>query len=727
MSNVKYSSSSYSDINKQIDTVRDSLINAQNKVSTFAASASSSNWTDKAAQMSKYKEKDDEGVEHEYTDNAAYQSYIAQIDTFNTCKKNVAAISTKIGNYASGFNGLIRALQAIRDAVQEFEDSNKVVNIEELVNMLINSGQIDTSSFNVEKFSYEVNDDGTHVMYYELDGEKVTISDMLNAFYTYTGMSMSANVEGRYLAEKMGVEFDENYQMNIMNGVNGFMSDAYSNSYFGIADMDSINAAAGSLGITLDEDNDFNSILNTYGGNLNVSGLNSVLGTDDVNSLVAIGSSVGAGMLAAYTLTDNLDFKKPKPKPQPVNPSPAPNPGVTLPVEPSEPEIITPPELVEPTQEVVPEEVVSEVTEQDFDELAREEFEAQGAEAIYERRSKVLEEVNGLIESGNQQALREKLTEYGYSEPEVEAILQNSDYIRTACIEGDQRAALTEIANRLADEAGVQGFDTKYDDGQQYQDLQDGTTSSEYIANMSLDQNVNDARSAYKEARVEYENAVQEANTSIANANEAKVNMENLKNEFGSDTTKWTQEQADKYNEAVNDYNEAVKIATEKNEAIQAPKEAYLEARDNYNAAKEEFIDRIKNPDKVEEVPSEPIGETEKAIRIDYDIPEKERTPIGIIKVGDGQYLEGTPIEELPDATIMPYEPEIIGNGQHLEGVPIEELPDATIMPIEKEIISVGGNGNTGVQDSNASASNNGVNPDLMAALNITENGVSFK
>ena len=146
-----------------------------------------------------------------------------------------------------------------------------------------------------------------------------------------------------------------------------------------------------------------------------------------------------------------------------------------------------------------------------------------------------------------------------------------------------------------------------------------------------------------------------------------------------------------------------------------------MEARDNYYAAKEDFVERIKNPDKVEEVPSEPIGETEKTIRIDYDIPEKDRTPIGIIKVGDGQYLEGTPIEELPDATIMPYEPEIIGNGQHLEGVPIEELPDATILPYEPEII--GGNSGTNVSGNSDLISND----ELMDILNITSDGVSFK
>lgn len=715
MANVKYSNSSYNDISSQIEVVRSYLGTAQNKISTFVASASSSNWTDKAEQMSKYKEKDEDGIEHEYTDNAAYQSYIAQINTFNNCKKNASNIASKIGAFSSGFSGLLTSLQNLHNAVKEFEDSNKVVNIEELVDILINNGQIDTSSFNVEKFSYDVNDDGTYVMYYELDGEKVTISDMLNAFYTYTGMSMSANIEGRLLAEKMGVEFDENYQMNIMNGVNSVMDESFSSNLFGIADMNSINAAAGSLGITLDENNDFNSILGKYGSNLNVSGLKSVVGSDGVNSLVSMGSSVGAGMLAAYTLTDNLDFKKPKPT-QPVNPKPNPQPQPE-----PEPEIIKPPELVEPTNEVVPEEIVSEVTEQDFDELAREEFESQGAEAIYERRSEVINEVNKLIESGDEGALREKLSEYGYSDPEVDAILQNPDYIRAACIEGDQRAALTDIANRLADEAGIKGFDTKYDDGQQYQDLQDGTTSSDYIANMSLDKNVSETRTAYKEARVEYETAVNEANASIADANNAKANMENLKNEFGSDTTKWTQEQADKYNNAVNEYNESVKVATEKSAAVESHKEAYMEARDNYYAAKEDFVERIKNPDKVEEVPSEPIGEAEKTIRIDYDIPEKDRTPIGIIKVGDGQYLEGTPIEELPGATIMPYEPEIIGNGQHLEGVPIEELPDATILPYEPEII--GGNSGTNMSGNSDLISND----ELMDILNITSDGVSFK
>lgn len=709
MKNVKYSSASYSDVLAQIDNVTTSLETAKNSAMRLAQYADTSGWHAKADRMSTYQTYDSNGNTVDAIDSAAKQSYDAQINTYNGCSNRVAEMASRISNYKSSFEGLKSSLESIEKAVREFEESNKVVNIDQIVDGLINSGQIDTSSFDVDKFSYEVVD-GVTVMYYELDGEKVTISDMINAFYTYTGMSMSANIEGRYLAEKMGVAFDENYQMNILNGVNGVMDESFTSNLFGIADIDSINAAAGSLGVTLNDDNDFNSILNTYGSNMNLSGLNSVIGAGNVNSLVSYGSTVGAGMLAAYTLTENLDFKKPKP----VNPSPAPGPGTTLPVEPTEPEIIQPPELVEPTQEVIPEEIESEVLEQDFDELAREEFEAQGAEAIYERRSKVIEEIEGYINSGDENALREKLKEYGYSGPEVDAIMENPEFIKSACIEGDQRAALTEIANRLADEAGVEGFDTKYDDGQHYQDLEDGTTASEYIANMSLDENVSETRSIYKDARAEYENALNEANVSINEANEAKVNMEQLKSEFGDDTTKWTQEQADKYNTAVNEYNEAVKVATEKSAAVEAPKEAYLEARDNYNAAKEEFIDRIKNPDMGEDVHELGPSEIIEDIRIDYDVPKEPGR--------DGAQIIGDKVEV--GTTILPYEPEIIQVGEPLVGNPDITVPEASIMPIESQIINTGGT-NPGVDA--GSSTNTGSSNDILSSLNITSDGVSFK
>ena len=114
MASVKYSNSSYNDISSQIEVVRSYLGTAQNKISTFVASASSSNWTDKAEQMSKYREKDEDGIEHEYTDNAAYQSYIAQINTFNNCKKNASNIASKIGAFSSGFSGLLTSFSKIK-------------------------------------------------------------------------------------------------------------------------------------------------------------------------------------------------------------------------------------------------------------------------------------------------------------------------------------------------------------------------------------------------------------------------------------------------------------------------------------------------------------------------------------------------------------------------------------------------------------------------------------
>ena len=281
-------------------------------------------------------------------------------------------------------------------------------------------------------------------MYYELDGKRVTLSDMLNAFYTYSGVSMSANVEGRYLAEQLGMEFDDSYQVDIMKGVNGFMSEAVDNNYFGVADLGSINEAANSLGVELQQNASFDSILNEYGSDYDpdkIASLKDALG-GDVNSVLTIGASVGASLIGAYTLTENLDFKKkedttvpekntggdtkpstPEVKPdkdeKPVQPNePEVKPGIDdkpeLPTEPElpiEPEVVVEPEdLIEITDEVIPDDVVAEVGDVDYDDLAREQYESQGREAIYEHRAEILEKVDNMLKNGDVTSLKEQLS-----------------------------------------------------------------------------------------------------------------------------------------------------------------------------------------------------------------------------------------------------------------------------------------------------------------------------
>ena len=740
MASIKYSNTNYASTVEYINTVCSDLDAAKSAIGSFNITASgySSGWSNKAEEIATYTETDDKGNVTEHIDNSVYYSGLEQIATYNNCNNSVIGIQSRISSCRERIYGLGLALQKIMDSVKAFEDSHKVVNIEEIVNGLINSGEIDTSVFNAEKFSYELNDDGTYVMYYDLDGQKVTISDMVNAFYTYTGMSMNANIEGRYLAEQMGVEFDESYQMNIMNGVNGFMSDAVTNNYFGVASEESINAAADSLGIELSDNVNFDSILNAYGSNYDEDQINGLKNTmnGDVNSLLTMGASVGAGLLGAYTLTENLDFTKKAVKP--VEPTPDPTPGgggTTTPVQPNpnptipeEPVIkpiepVEPVELVEIVDDEIPEEIVSEIEEQDFDELAREEFEAQGQEAIFERRSEIFKQVDEMVANGDNAAIKEKLSEYGYSDPEIEAILENPDYIKAAFVEGDQRAQLTEIANRLADESGVKDFDTKYDDGQDYQDLQDGTTSSEYIANMSLDENVVSTRETYKEAREAYETSIDEANNSINAAEEAKVNIEELREEYGEDTSKWTQEQADNYNAAVEDYNEAVKVANEKCEAVEATKEAYFEAKTEYTNAKNDFIERIKEQNDTTdggsgEVPTDRL-------------PEETGKPIETIDGG-----EMTPVDDVHHTT-MPVDNQIVseivtpdntGNAEAATAV-IEQpssqssVDDIKIYDIPQSVSLAQAQIKPTIQGDTISVSDD----QLLSALNIGSDSASFK
>lgn len=420
-----------------------------------------------------------------------------------------------------------------------------------------------------------------------VDGQIVTtsVSEALNAFYTYTSTVMASRIEAEYISKTYGIDID--YESLVKNA-NGFItstlkSGLYSHEFvnhilptYNITASEATSTAAGNLGLTTSE---FESVLNKAG---------SIIG------------SIGAGLLGANLIGKlNKGGVTTPPSGTPTDPTYG---GTTTPTGP----VTTTPGKETPTNKVeiekisevkLPEKVEDKVTK-DYDDLVRREYEALGEEEISKRRLEIMEEVDKAFESGDLTAIKAKLKEYGYSDPEIEAICADRDKLMLALVEGDQRAYMAEKALELAKADGIENYDTTYDDGQKYSDLTDGT-SNVLLANMSADEKVSEAFDVFTKAEEVYVEKVATATAAVEAALLSKTALDEMKakfvQEFGTeDTTKWSEEAANKYNEAVKDYNKKAEDAKAKLDEKDKAKEEYDEAKEDYEEAKVDFADRIK-------------------------------------------------------------------------------------------------------------------------------------
>ena len=448
---------------------------------------------------------------------------------------------------------------------------------------------------NKENISVELVN-GVEVVYYELDGEKLTIAELTNAFYTYTGMSMDTMIQRGIQFNDFGANLAS--QMKILDDVNSFVGNATRASAFGVASREDILNTARDLGVSTD-----------------LSSVESILASspnNDVNSHLTTSSAVaGFALLGAYFVTNGLSTEKEEEKQKPSrNPTSSPSleqrPNGGNNVVPSNPlgeESVKVETLVEtlPSIEVITNEEIPETIqfddEIDYDEMAIEEFEALDFDEVTERTNQVIEEALTLFESEDKTALKEKLASFGYSEPEINEMIDNREYVVTAIIEGDRRQQLGEIANRLADQDGIKDFDTSYDDGQQYEDLTDGT-SSEFIIDMGNDPTVSEKRTIYWKDRNTYQEKLQEANDSINAARVAKSELNSIQREIGSDQSKWTTEQAIRYNSAVTKYNAAVYESNKKVDIVKNAKETYNTSKNDYMSSKENYLKMVRGEKK---------------------------------------------------------------------------------------------------------------------------------
>lgn len=569
--------------------------------------------------------------------------------------------------------------------------------------------------------------DSVYYTYTDEDGneQKLTVAEMVNAFYTYVGTTMNATVATKLANPEMSDSDFNSLLDGTVSNVTSNVDKYLKQGLFSIASAANIKnfyeeVTGKDYDKLADEFSESYSLIGTDGSNVKVEELAEQLGKE-TGSLLSATTAVLAGALGAYNLTDYMKKNELTPRTDATDTDSAnkaidgvasaqnyvsgaaansnsggytsgsggsPGGGTSggggsssdptkdkdkeptkdKDKDPTKDKDKDPTKNAEPPVEVtkqeergnLPEKVETDLGTKDYDELAREQFEAQGDAKIAENRAKITEEANKLFEAEDKTELINKLKEYGYTEIDINDIIQDRNLVTSALIEGDQRQQLATMANNLAKADGVKDFDTAYDEGQCCHGFYDGSSEA-LLSNASADPTVATAKTALTDATTKYTESVKTAQESITKVNEAQKTVEttkaeivknvasdtknwsttqqtkystelktaqdafikkngdatkwdatkvneyqkietNLKNKYVSeiqkDSSKWSNDQIEKYNKSVENYNTALKDANTKYEASQTAKTSYETSKANYEKARETYLKNVQNANK---------------------------------------------------------------------------------------------------------------------------------
>ncbi len=192
--------------------------------------------------------------------------------------------------------------------------------------------------------------------------------------------------------------------------------------------------------------------------------------------------------------------------------------------------------------------------EKDYDDLARQEYEAQGVEAIETHRKELYALANELYNADDKTALRQKLKEFGYSDADIEIIITDVNLTTNAIISGDLRKELAERAQNLAKADGVEEFNTLYDDAQSLALLQDGSVDKLLVI-LSSNPDIKAAQDNLALVGATYSNSIEGANVALGELAKAKEELVKVQESIGviikSEPAQWNKEILDAYNEEV--------------------------------------------------------------------------------------------------------------------------------------------------------------------------------
>lgn len=646
-----------------------------------------------------------------------------EIDSYTSANDSAKGkIDTSTEKVTTLLENVRKVFDGIQQAIEAFENTS--YSLEEALNSL------DDVSDNVSVVHDEATGlDTVYYTYTDEDGneQKLTVAEMVNAFYTYVGTTMNAAVATKLANPEMSDSDFNSLLDGTVSNVTSNVDKYLKQGLFSIASAANIkNFYEEVTGKDYDKlADDFSesfSLIGTDGSNVDVDDLANKLGKE-TGSLLSATTAVLAGALGAYDLTgyikdsteldvkgedsngtpagdtsnysgqngngnsggsgnysgggsgssggssggssnnnnnSNTDSDKEKEKEKEKEAEKEKEKETDKDKDPTK--NAEPPVEVTKAEERgnLPEKVETDLGTKDYDEIAREQFEAQGDAKIAENRAKITEEANRLFESEDKTELENKLREYGYTEIDINDIIKDRNLVTSALIEGDQRQQLATMANNLAKADGVKDFDTAYDEGQCCHGFYDGSSEA-LLSNASADPTVATAKTALTDATTKYTESVKTAQESITKVNEAQKTVEttkaeivksvasdtknwsttqqtkystelktaqdafikkngdatkwdatkvneyqkietNLKNKYVSeiqkDSSKWSNDQIEKYNKSVENYNTALKDANTKYEASQTAKTSYETSKANYEKARETYLKNVQNANK---------------------------------------------------------------------------------------------------------------------------------
>ncbi|MDE5889045.1 MAG: hypothetical protein K2H20_03400, partial [Bacilli bacterium] len=271
-----------------------------------------------------------------------------------------------------------------------------------------------------------------------------------------------------------------------------------------------------------------------------------------------------------------------------------------------------------------------------------------------------IEDIEAKYESGDLDAIREELKEYGYNSAEIEAIIQDKHMTIKAILEGDQNALIAQRARELAKEAGIEDYVSKYEERPNYENLI-GEGPSESLILSSGDENVIKAKEAMDEAKDKYEQSVIAASALLTTVKENEQTMIDLKTkyetEYGTDTKMWPEEAAKEYNESIKTYNASVTKADEAVKEVEEEKKNYSEAKKGFVDAKKEFFEKSK--EEYEKISSTPVSDDGDTSFIDEQpviLPSEGTDEMGVSINGNEGTISfaGSLGNEIPDPNITP-------------------------------------------------------------------------
>lgn len=571
------------------------------------------------------------------------------VNPYNTLADNLqTAWDTLKAEVEKRINNVGTCLDAIETAATTFD--GLASNISSALSQLEAAGLADN-------IQIVTNDDNVEIMYcqvYDENGNLIgqfSISEMVNAFYTYAGSAMSGAIATSLM---YGDDIPEGYLNNVVSGIGNNVYKLMGQGFMSVASLGDIKGMYEDIvgeGSFDQITKDFSSILNgKVSDDKTVSDLYNESLNDGTNALLTGGAIFAAGTAAKlgdktysdenaeearvrmeqYTNkpveeTENNEEEEEKTKdngdyspitadwedsrsPGGGNTDGSPDGGTD-----SGTDNGTTDENPDPVTESNPEDAGQTDSEAQKISETIDNINETEPPATIDKETRTPEEIDSEARDdyfdGNEDAIREQreqqiseyndmsqeekveaLKELGYSEEDAIKLASSPADGQTAYVYGKYNQDLADSAKDLASTEGIENFDTSYDDKNTIENIENKT------ANVDLtptSENVQKARQELTVAKEEYDKSVTVANQAIDKAVEAKDNynsvLKDIQSSSGKNPKDWTDEQVDKYNEAATMYNDAVKKANEAAKEVETAKNTYTKEKDEYQTIYENW------------------------------------------------------------------------------------------------------------------------------------------